>query len=288
MAGKGKSEEDVVMMRVAQEAISNDRTVFTLTLEEHFYQKFRRAMRNDRKAVIRECLMFGLVYALTQSVAFFAFAAVFALGIHLIDIRVIDYLTLFRVFSVLNMGAQSLGRTASFGPEAKRASKSARMIFATIDRQSQIPVDEGKVPKEPFRGKVTFNRVYFRYPTRRELRILKGYRTMAGQRGSQLSGGQKQRIAIARALLRKPTLLLLDEATSALDNESERIVQQALDAAMGSRTSLVVAHRLSTVQEADLIVVLESGRKIETGPPAALMATKGAFYALHNAEHQTP
>ncbi|KAF8566873.1 hypothetical protein P879_09083 [Paragonimus westermani] len=110
---------------------------------------------------------------------------------------------------------------------------------------------------------------------------------MAGQRGSQLSGGQKQRIAIARALLRKPALLLLDEATSALDNESERVVQQALDAAMGSRTSLVVAHRLSTVQEADLIVVLESGRKIETGPPAALMAAKGAFYALHNAEQQT-
>ncbi|KAA3682424.1 ATP-binding cassette, subfamily B (MDR/TAP), member 1 [Paragonimus westermani] len=353
MAGGGKMEEDMTMMRVAQEAINNDRTVFTLILEEHFYQKFLRVMQDDRK-----------------------------------------------VFSVLNMGAQSLGRTASFGPEAKRASKSARTIFSTIDRQSQIPADEGMVPEDRFQGKVIFNHVYFRYPTRKELRILKnfshtvepgqtvalvgqsgcgkstllqlvqrfydpsdhgpdsgvffdqwnlrdlapswvrkqigivsqepnlfdmtfeeniaygdnsrdvsmeeiieaarqanihdfistlpdGYQTMAGQRGSQLSGGQKQRIAIARALLRKPALLLLDEATSALDNESERVVQQALDAAMGSRTSLVVAHRLSTVQEADLIVVLESGRKIETGPPAALMAAKGAFYALHNAEQQT-
>lgn len=107
---------------------------------------------------------------------------------------------------------------------------------------------------------------------------------MAGQSGSRLSGGQKQRIAIARALVRKPKLLLLDEATSALDNESERIVQEALDAATGSRTSLVVAHRLTTVEKSDLIVVLEGGRKIEYGPPAALMESKGAFYALHNAD----
>ena len=78
---------------------------------------------------------------------------------------------------------------------------------------------------------------------------------------------------------------MLDEATSALDNESERIVQEALDAAMGSRTSLVVAHRLSTIVNADLVVVLQDGRKIESGPPAALLAKKGAFYALHHIEN---
>ncbi|CAH8854583.1 unnamed protein product [Trichobilharzia szidati] len=111
------------------------------------------------------------------------------------------------------------------------------------------------------------------------------YETLVGQRGSKLSGGQKQRIAIARALVRKPALLLLDEATSALDNESERIVQEALDAAMGSRTSLVVAHRLSTVVNSDLIVVLQDGRKIEAGPPGALLEIKGAFYALHHMEN---
>ncbi|CAL8071407.1 unnamed protein product, partial [Calicophoron daubneyi] len=101
-----------------------------------------------------------------------------------------------------------------------------------------------------------------------------GYDTKAGPGGSHLSGGQKQRIAIARALVRKPVLLLLDEATSALDNESERVVQEALDAAVGSRTSLVIAHRLSTVETADLVVVMESGRKIEYGPPAALLQAK--------------
>uniref|UniRef100_A0A183A8H0 ABC transporter domain-containing protein n=1 Tax=Echinostoma caproni TaxID=27848 RepID=A0A183A8H0_9TREM len=99
-----------------------------------------------------------------------------------------------------------------------------------------------------------------------------------------LSGGQKQRVAIARALLRKPALLLLDEATSALDVESERVVQDALDIAMGSRTCLVVAHRLTTVENADLIVVLENGRKIEAGSPGALIEAKGAFYALHHTE----
>lgn len=107
-----------------------------------------------------------------------------------------------------------------------------------------------------------------------------------GARGSQLSGGQKQRVAIARALIRKPRLLLLDEATSALDNESERIVQAALDSVMtkGERTSLVVAHRLTTVENCSLIVVLQDGQKVECGPPEGLMQAKGIYYALHNVD----
>ncbi|CAL8101723.1 unnamed protein product [Calicophoron daubneyi] len=327
----------------------------------------------------------------------FAFAAVFALGARLIEDGTINVLALFRCFSVLNMSAQSLGRTASFTPEAKQAAKCSVSILGTIDRRPKIPINEGLVPNKPFTGKVTFKRVYFRYPTRKEMRTVKnfshtveagqtvalvgpsgcgkstliqlvqrfydvsnhgpdsgvyfdeynlrdldpswirrqigivsqepnlfdlslreniaygdntrdvsmdeiieaakesnihdfivglpeGYETIAGPGGSHLSGGQKQRIAIARALLRKPVLLLLDEATSALDNESERVVQEALDAVVGSRTSLVIAHRLSTVESADLIVVIYGGRKIEYGPPAALLQAKGAFYRLHHAE----
>ncbi|HEX6719946.1 MAG TPA: ABC transporter transmembrane domain-containing protein [Burkholderiaceae bacterium] len=105
-----------------------------------------------------------------------------------------------------------------------------------------------------------------------------GYQSFLGERGVRLSGGQRQRIAIARAMLKNPPLLLLDEATSALDAESERMVQAALEAAMKNRTTLVIAHRLATVQRADRIVVLDSGRIVDTGTHAELVA-RGGLYA---------
>ena len=105
-----------------------------------------------------------------------------------------------------------------------------------------------------------------------------GYDTHLGERGVRLSGGQRQRISIARALLRNPPLLLLDEATSALDAESERMVQAALEGAMGGRTTLVIAHRLATVQRADRIVVMEAGRIVDIGRHDDLVA-RGGLYA---------
>ncbi|TPP56112.1 ATP binding cassette subfamily B MDR:TAP, partial [Fasciola gigantica] len=388
-------KENTETMRIAQEAFANSRTVTTLGLEGFFYEKFTSSLTSNFERAIKTCLLNALMFAVTQSVVTFAFAAVFALGAHLVVQRTLDAPAVFRVFAVMNMSAQSLGRLASVAPDAKKAKHSCQLIFAILDRIPLIRTNEGLVPNVEFTGKVTFKNVYFRYPTRREARILKNfshtvepnqtvalvgqsgcgkstllqlvqrfydpsdhgedsgvyfdewnlrdlapswirkqigivsqepnlldmtlreniaygdntrevsmdeiieaarqanahdfisalpdsYETMAGQTGSQLSGGQKQRIAIARALVRKPKLLLLDEATSALDNESERIVQEALDAATGSRTSLVVAHRLTTVEKSHQIVVLDSGRKIEYGPPDALMKAKGAFYALHN------
>ena len=108
-----------------------------------------------------------------------------------------------------------------------------------------------------------------------------GLDTEVGDRGVLLSGGQRQRIAIARALLKNAPILILDEATSALDTESERVIQQALEELMQNRTTLVIAHRLSTVEKADRIVVLEDGALVESGTHAELIAHGGQYAALH-------
>ncbi|VDL85034.1 unnamed protein product [Nippostrongylus brasiliensis] len=114
--------------------------------------------------------------------------------------------------------------------------------------------------------------------------IDRGIRTNVGDRGAQMSGGQKQRIAITRALVRDPQILLLDEATSALDAESESIVQHALDKASRGRTTIVVAHRLSTIRNADRIVVMKGGKIMEVGRHDDLMGKKGLYYELVNAQ----
>lgn len=109
-------------------------------------------------------------------------------------------------------------------------------------------------------------------------RFPEGYNTVVGERGVQLSGGQRQRVAIARAILKNPEFLILDEATSALDTESERWVQRALENVMKDRTSLIIAHRLSTVKDADLIIVLKDGEIVETGEHQELLANESSLY----------
>jgi subfamily B ATP-binding cassette protein MsbA len=116
-------------------------------------------------------------------------------------------------------------------------------------------------------------------------RLPQGYQTIIGERGTKLSGGQRQRIAIARALLKNAPILILDEATSHLDTESERLVQQALNALMKKRTVLVIAHRLSTIRHADKIVVLEAGKIAEIGTHDELLLAGGVYYRLHELQH---
>ena len=112
--------------------------------------------------------------------------------------------------------------------------------------------------------------------------LIDGYQTRVGEQAVKLSGGQRQRLAIARAMLKNAPILLLDEATSALDTESERQVQAALEKLMKGRTTLVIAHRLSTVIRADLIYVIQNGRVVEQGNHVDLMGRSGVYQRLYN------
>ena len=115
-----------------------------------------------------------------------------------------------------------------------------------------------------------------------------GYDTVVGELGVRLSGGQRQRLAIARALLKNAPILILDEATSSLDNESERLVQAAIERLMTGRTVLVIAHRLSTIHRADRIVVIHEGRIVEEGGHEELLAHNAQYRKLYDLQFQPP
>ncbi|TGZ60365.1 hypothetical protein CRM22_008560 [Opisthorchis felineus] len=389
--------QDSKAIQIAQEAIKGNRTVTSFALEDFYNNRFMESSRSYFRQQFNQAMIQAILYAFSLTIATFSICATFGLGAYLIDQKKTDVLSLFRAFLVINFASQAIGRLGFTASDAKQVTEAVEKILHIVDRVPRIMVNAGDIPLSPFKGRVQFRRLHFRYPTRPEVKILtsfshdiekgkkvalvgqsgcgkstllqlvqrfyepddhgpnsgiffdgmdirdlapcwirqqiaivsqeptlfntsireniaygdntrivsmdeiieaartanihefimslpEGYETLAGEGGSQLSGGQKQRIAIARALIRRPVLLLLDEATSALDTENERLVQEALDAAMENRTSIVVAHRLTTVENTDEIVVIENGRKIECGSPDELLAAKGSFYALHHAE----
>jgi ATP-binding cassette, subfamily B, bacterial MsbA len=120
------------------------------------------------------------------------------------------------------------------------------------------------------------------------VKLEKGYETIVGEKGTKLSGGERQRIAIARAILKDPKILVLDEATSSLDNRSESLIQDAIETLMQNRTTFIVAHRLSTIHQADQIIVLENGKVVEIGQHEDLMDNKNLYYNLYKLKMQNP
>lgn len=217
----------------------------------------------------------------------------------------------------LDLAVEPGERVALVGPSGAGKSTVAALLFRLFDPESGRVEIDGRdardyplgwlrgqmamVPQEVllFGGSVAENIAYGRPGAgRAEIeaaarqanalefisRLPEGFETPVGDRGVQLSGGQRQRIAIARAVLRDPSILVLDEATSALDSESERLVQEALEGLMRSRTTLVIAHRLRTVRQCDRIVVLRDGKVVESGTHESLHAAGGHYRTLCDAE----
>ncbi|XP_042462551.1 ABC transporter B family member 11-like isoform X1 [Zingiber officinale] len=388
---KGLTQDAKVMFeevsQVATDAIRSIRTIASFTAEEKVMEIYRRKYKGPMSNTIKQGLIGGVSFGLSNTLLFCVYATAFYAGAMLIKDGKTTFSDVFCVIFALNFAAIGITQYSSLAPDSAKAKTATASVFAILDRKSKIDSsDDSGTTLDLVEGNIVFDHVGFRYPSRPDVEIFRdlcfniqsgktvaivgesgsgkstvlsllqrfydlnsghilldgvdirnlqirwlrqqmglvsqepvlfhdtiraniaygkedateseilaaselssahqfisglhqGYDTSVGEQGTQLSGGQKQRLAIARVIIKHPRILLFDEPTSALDLESEHIVQDALERVIVNCTTIIVAHRLSTIKGADTIVVLKNGAVIEMGKHEDLINVKDGAYA---------
>ncbi|PSN32510.1 hypothetical protein C0J52_16611 [Blattella germanica] len=255
--------------KIAVEAISNIRTVASLCGEQLFLDRYMVELHAAQKAARRKTGLRGAVFSLGQTAWFYGYGLSLYYGGYLVATEGLPYKSSMHEKNISSVPLQQL--RAQIGIVSQEPILFDRTIAENIaygDNSRTVPMKEIVEAAE----KANIHSFISSLPL--------GYETRLGSKGTQLSGGQKQRIAIARALVRNPRVLLLDEATSALDTHSEKVVQAALDHAREGRTCITIAHRLATVQQADVICVINQGVVAEMGSHEQLLEKQGLYCEL--------
>ncbi|KAF2282798.1 hypothetical protein GH714_043089 [Hevea brasiliensis] len=264
--------------QVANDAVGSIRTVASFCAEKKVMDLYQEKCNGPVKKGVRLGLVSGAGLGFSFFILYCTNAFCFYIGSVLVQHGKATFGEVFKVFFALTIAAIGVSNSSAMGTDSSKAKDAAASIFNIIDRKPKIDSssDEGTTLPH-IKGDIELEKVSFR-------QLLGGGEwqwKVNSERGVQLSGGQKQRIAIARAIVKNPKILLLDEATSALDAESERVVQDALDKVIVDRTTVVVAHRLTTIKGADIIAVVKNGVIAEKGKHDTLMKiTDGAYASL--------